>query len=254
MKWRLKKIALGIWLVFSVMMLSVVINGNGKTAMSNIEEEQPIYSVDTEEKVISLTFDINWAEKDNLKRILDIMDKYNIKGTFFIMGGWVNYSQENIDKLVDINERGHEIGNHSYMHPGFTKITDERMEEELKKTDEIIEKNIGKKPQLFRFPSGEYNKQCFQKVKGLGYTCIQWNVDSVDWKESGAEIEYNRIMKKVKPGSILLFHNNAKYTPDNLDKIIKELQEQGYVFKTVGEMIYKNDYNIDKEGIQHKNT
>ncbi len=79
------------------------------------------------------------------------------------------------------------------------------------------------------------------------------DVDSVDWKQAGAEVEYNRVMKKVSPGSILLFHNNAKYTPGNLDRIIKELQEGGYKFVTVGEMIYYNDYIINEKGEQIKN-
>ncbi|MBZ0311411.1 polysaccharide deacetylase family protein [Clostridium butyricum] len=253
MAWRFRKIAIDIGLIIAVIILSFTINDNIHSVMGDIKEEQPIYSVDTEEKTVSLTFDINWAEKDNLESILNILDKYNVKGTFFIMGGWVNYSEDNINKLIEINKRGNEIGNHSYMHPGFTKITFEKMKEELKKTDDIIEKYTGKKPELFRFPSGEYNKDCFEKVRGLGYTCIQWDTDSVDWKELGADVEYNRVMKKVKPGSIMLFHNNAKYTPENLEKIINELQKQGYVFKPVGEMIYKNDYTIDEQGIQHKN-
>ena len=253
MQWRFKKIAIDIGLIISVIILSFTMNNNIKSVMGDIKEDQPIYCVDIEEKFVSLTFDINWAEKDNLESILNILDKYNVKGTFFIMGGWVNYSNENVNKLVAINERGHEIGNHSYMHPGFTKITDEKIKEELNKTDNIIEKYTGKKPELFRFPSGEYNKDCFKKVSELGYKCIQWDADSIDWKELGADIEYKNIMKKVKPGSILLFHNNAKYTPDNLDRIIKELQNQGYVFKPVGEIIYRNDYNVDEKGIQHKN-
>lgn len=253
MAWRFRKIAIDIGLIIAVIILSFTINDNIHSVMGDIKEEQPIYSVDTSEKTVSLTFDINWAEKDNLESILNILDKYNVKGTFFIMGGWVNYSEDNINKLIEINKRGNEIGNHSYMHPGFTKITFEKMKEELKKTDDIIEKYTGKKPELFRFPSGEYNKDCFEKVRGLGYTCIQWDTDSVDWKELGADVEYNRVMKKVKPGSIMLFHNNAKYTPENLEKIINELQKQGYVFKPVGEMIYKNDYTIDEQGIQHKN-
>ena len=253
MAWRFRKIAIDIGLIIAVIILPFTINDNIHSVMGDIKEEQPIYSVDTAEKTVSLTFDINWAEKDNLESILNILDKYNVKGTFFIMGGWVNYSEDNINKLIEINKRGNEIGNHSYMHPGFTKITFEKMKEELKKTDDIIEKYTGKKPELFRFPSGEYNKDCFEKVSGLGYTCIQWDTDSVDWKELGADVEYNRVMKKVKPGSIMLFHNNAKYTPENLEKIINELQKQGYVFKPVGEMIYKNDYTIDEQGIQHKN-
>ena len=167
------------------------------------------------------------------------------------MGGWVNYSEDNVNKLKAIKEGGHEIGNHSYKHPSFTKIGADKMKEEIEKTNDIIEKYTGEKPKLFRFPSGDYNKDAFLKVRNLGYMTIQWDVDSVDWKELSAETEYNRVMKNVKPGSIILFHN-AKYTPYNLDRIIKELKDKGYEFKTVGEMIYLEDYSVDNQGIQHK--
>ena len=90
------------------------------------EKKLPIHSVNTEEKSIALTFDVNWAEKEYLNDILNIMDKYNVKGTFFVMGKWVNYPKENEDKLKLIYERGHEIGNHSYMHPNFLKISPDR--------------------------------------------------------------------------------------------------------------------------------
>lgn len=251
MVWKKKKIGLSLILIVLLMLMSI---GTSKTtqAVSNITEEEPIYCVDTNEKVVSLTFDINWAEKDNLQVILDILKKYNIKGTFFIMGGWVNYSQENVDKLMAIKEGGHEIGNHSYKHPLFSKIGPDRMKEEIEKTNDIIEKYTGERPKLFRFPSGDYNKAAFSKIRELGYKAIQWDADSVDWREVSAETEYNRVMKKVKPGSIVLFHNNAKYTPDNLDRIIKELKSKGYEFKAVGEMIYHENYIVDGEGIQHK--
>nr|WP_207713813.1 polysaccharide deacetylase family protein [Clostridium saccharobutylicum] len=240
-------------MIICLVFISIGINRTIKVSASEHEEE-PIYSVDTQDKVVSLSFDVNWAEKDNLESILTILKKYNVKGTFFIMGGWVNYSEDNVNKLKSIKEGGHEIGNHSYKHPSFTKIGEERMKEELKKTDDIIEKYTGDRPKLFRFPSGDYNKQAFLKVRNLGYMAIQWNADSVDWKELGAETEYKRVMKNIKPGSIMLFHNNAKYTPGNLERIIKELQSDGYTFKTVGEMIYSSNYSVDKEGIQHKNN
>ena len=76
--------------------------------------------------------------------------------------------------------------------------------------------------------------------------------DSVDRKEQGEEVEYNKVMKKVKAGSILLYHNNAKYTPSNLNRIIPELQKQGYKFVTVGELIYTEDAYVDKDGVQHR--
>ncbi|MDR3595569.1 polysaccharide deacetylase family protein [Clostridium sp.] len=251
MVWKKKRIGLNLILIILLILMSI---GASKTieVMSDIHEEEPIYCVDTNEKVVSLTFDVNWAEKDNLEVILDILKKYNIKGTFFIMGGWVNYSEDNVNKLKEIKEGGHEIGNHSYKHPSFTKIGEDRMKEEIEKTNDIIEKYTGERPKLFRFPSGDYNKAAFLKVRNLGYKAIQWDADSVDWKQISAEAEYNRVMKKVKPGSIILFHNNAKYTPGNLERIIKELKDKGYGFKCVGEMIYSDNYIVDNEGTQHK--
>ena len=250
MVWKIKRIGINLFLIFVLLAVSIGIN-KGISVMGNVREEEPIYCVDTNEKVVSLTFDVNWVEKDNIDVILSILKKYNIKGTFFIMGRWVDYSEENVNKLKAIKEGGHEIGNHSYKHPSFTKIGADKMKEEIDKTNAIIEKYTGDKPKLFRFPSGDYNKEAFLKVRNFGYMAIQWNVDSVDWKEASPEMEYNRVMKNVKPGSIILFHN-AKYTPQNLDRIIKELKDKGYEFKPVGEMIFFEDYNVDNQGIQHK--
>ena len=251
MKRVTKKIIVDLLLIICLMSVSIV-SDKSTQVMANIQEEAPIYCVDTKEKFVSLTFDINWAEKDNIQSILDILNKYNVKGTFFVMGGWINYSEDNVNKLKAIKEGVNEIGNHSYMHPSFTKIGEEKMQEELKKTDDIIEKYIGERPKLFRFPSGDYNKQAFSKVRSLGYMAIQWNADSVDWKELGADIEYNRIMKAVRPGAIMLFHNNAKYTPQNLNKIITKLTEDGYEFVTVSELIYDDNYYVDEKGEQIK--
>ena len=250
MVWKIKRIGINLFLIFVLLAVSIGIN-KGISVMGNVREEEPIYCVDTNEKVVSLTFDVNWVEKDNIDVILSILKKYNIKGTFFIMGRWVDYSEENVNKLKAIKEGGHEIGNHSYKHPSFTKIGADKMKEEIDKTNAIIEKYTGDKPKLFRFPSGDYNKEAFLKVRNFGYMAIQWDVDSVDWKEASPEMEYNRVMKNVKPGSIILFHN-AKYTPQNLDRIIKELKDKGYEFKPVGEMIFFEDYIVDNQGIQHK--
>jgi len=249
---RKNRTFIALLLICVLMMFSLIMKNTSKEVLINVTEEQPIFRVDRQDKSISLTFDINWAETEYLYSILDLLDKYNVKGTFFIMGGWVNYTPENKEKLLKIHEGGHEVANHSYIHPSFTKIGEERIKEELEKTDKIIEETIGVKTKLFRFPSGEYNKQSFNTVTALGYKCIQWDADSVDWKQSGSDIEYERIMKKVKPGSILLFHNNAKYTPENLDRIISNLQGEGYNFIPVGELIYNENYYIDEQGEQRK--
>lgn len=250
---RRYRVGLSLLLLFSIVIISIFFTEKAKYSSAEISNDKPIYRVKTEEKNLSLTFDINWAENDELYNILEVLDKYNVKATFFIMGGWVNFSEENRDKLIKIKGGGHEIGNHSYIHPMFSKITEERMKDELDKTNKIIEDTVEEKVKLFRFPSGDYNKRACEFISNQGMISIQWDVDSVDWKQASAEEEYNRVMKKVAPGSILLFHNNAKYTPSNLDRIIKELQEEDYKFVTVGEMIYYNNYLIDEKGEQIKN-
>ena len=178
------------------------------------DEEVFIKNGSRDKKLIALTFDDGPHPKET-NQVLDVLNKYNVKGTFFIMGGWINYTDDNKEKLKNIYNDGHEIGNHSYIHPNFVNITEERMNDELQKTEDIIYETIGCNTKLFRFPSGSYNEKALNYVLSKGYKCIQWDVDSVDWKQSGADVEYNRVMKNVKAGSILLFHNNAKYTPEN---------------------------------------
>ena len=247
-----KKVVIEVILLVLVIILSLVVNKRSISVSINETAKLPIFRVNTEEKEVALTFDINWAEEDHLDEILQILKKYDAKGTFFIMGGWVNYTDDNKEKLKNIYNDGHEIGNHSYIHPNFMNITEERMNDELKKTEDIIYQTIGYNTKLFRFPSGSYNEKALNYVMSKGYKCIQWDVDSVDWKQAGADVEYNRVMKNVKEGSILLFHNNAKYTPENLDRIINKLTGEGYKFLTVSELVYDDNYYIDENGVQNK--
>ena len=108
LEWKKVRIGLSLLLIVILIGGSFLINGKTKSTFGEVAEV-PIYSVDKEEKEIALTFDINWAENDYIYSILDTLDKYNVKGTFFVMGGWVNYSDENVVKLKKISERGHEI-------------------------------------------------------------------------------------------------------------------------------------------------
>lgn len=214
------------------------------------KDNKPIHCVDREDKKISLTFDVNWAENDYLYEILDLLDENNVKATFFIMGKWVIYPEGNREKLVEIHKRGHEIGNHSYVHPDFKNIGKERIIEEVKKTEEIIEKEVGVKTNLFRFPSGSYSQESLSVIHGLQYKSIQWDVDSVDWKGESKEREYKKVIDNVKGGSILLYHNNGKYTVENLKEIIPKLKSEGYEFVKISDIIYENSYEIDDNGKQ----
>ncbi|MGH4118565.1 polysaccharide deacetylase family sporulation protein PdaB [Clostridium sp.] len=206
----------------------------------------PIYNVDTKEKKIAISFDVSWGE-DKTGDILKILDKYNAKATFFIVGAWIDQYP---DKLKIMYESGHEIGNHSNKHPMMTTISKEKMINEIAITDAKIMSITGQGTTVFRCPSGEYNNLVVETVESTNHKCIQWDVDSIDWKEQGAEIEYNRIVKKTKPGSILLFHNNAKYTPENLPKILDYLKAEGYEFVKISDLIYKSNYYINGSGKQ----
>ncbi len=240
-----------LFVMIFILVLYCAMNGLFYRAASiTVISKQPIYRVNKSEKEISLTFDINWAEEDKIYEILDILKENDVKATFFLMGGWINYTPENSEKFLKIIEDGHEIGNHSYIHPIFTNITEEKMREEIEKTNKTFKDIGGIETNLFRFPSGAYDEKSIQLVETMGYKCIQWDVDSVDWKSKSAELEYKRVMDNVKEGSILLFHNNAKYTPENLKRIIPELKAKGYDFKTVGENILKENYIIDEKGEQ----
>ena len=221
-------------------------NWKTKGAFLTNQRKLPIYSVDTKEKKIAITFDASWGD-DRTEDILKTLDKYNAKATFFVVGAWIDQYPAMLKKL---NEKGHEVGNHSNKHPIMTTISKEKMIEEIAATDAKIMSITGKQTTLFRCPSGEYNDLVIGTVKSTNHYCIQWDADSIDWKEEGAEIEYNRIIKKTRPGSILLFHNDAKYTPENLIKILEHFKSEGYEFVTVSDLIYKNNYYINESGKQ----
>lgn len=251
LKWRGVKAFLALGALILVIGLSYIFKTDN-LKVSGEKYEVPIYSVNTNEKQVAISFDVNWAEHDYLEGILDILDKYNVKATFFIMGGWVNYSEENVTKLKSIYDRGNEIGNHSYIHPNFSTISEQRMKDEIEKTNKTIKEITGDEPKLFRFPSGDYNKKSCEYVKSLNMVPIQWSVDSVDWKEDGEEIEFKRVRDNLKEGSIILFHNNAKYTVNNLDKLLSYLEDKGYKVVTVGDLIYHEDSYIDEKGTQYR--
>lgn len=213
------------------------------------KEQVPIFSVKKEEKVVSITFDMNWGE-DYTKEILEVLDKHEVKATFFVMGKWAIYPEENRDILKSIYSKGHEIGNHSYLHPMFSKISKERMEKEIKDTNKVIKEIIGEDTKLFRFPSGDFNSLGVKVVENMGMYPIQWDVDSVDWKNIGEAYEFKRVKDNIKPGSIILYHNTGRYTAKNVDKLLTYLKSQGYAVKPTGEMIFRENYIIDNNGLQ----
>ncbi len=208
----------------------------------------PIYCVDTDEKKVAISFDAAWGA-DDTDELLRILRENDVKTTFFMCGYWVDDYPEEVMKIASA---GHDLGNHSATHPHMSAISKEQIEEELKKTHEKVYDLTGIEMDLFRPPFGEYTNTVIETAQELGYYTIQWDVDSLDWKEYGVEHEINQVLnhKHLGNGSIILFHNDAKYTPAALDSIIKGLKEKGYDIVPLSELIIRENYTIDHEGRQ----
>ena len=245
----LKKLILSICIVILASILIVGSLFSIKQSMAQIPEKKvPIYCVDRDDKKIAISFDAAWGQTYT-EDILKTLEKYNVKSTFFLVGFWVDKYPDLVKKIYG---QGHEIGNHSSTHPKMSTLSDAKIKEELESTSEKIQKITGKKPIVFRPPFGDYDNDMLRVCSDLGYYTIQWDVDSLDWKEIGVEHVVDKVVKNVKSGSIVLFHNNAKYITGYLPLIIEKLQEEGYKIVPVSELIYKKDYLIDSTGKQKK--
>lgn len=208
----------------------------------------PIYSVDTEEKKISLTINCAW-NADDIDRILDTLSKYETKVTFFMVGEWVDKYPEAVKKIAD---QGHEIGNHSDTHPHVNQMTFEKNEEQIKLCADKIEKLTGKRSVLYRGPYGEYNDVVIKAAENQNHKTIQWSLDTLDYKGLTQSQMWDRLKDKLKAGDIILMHNGTEHTAEALDKIIYNIKEKGFEIVPVSELIYNENYSIDANGMQRQ--
>lgn len=209
--------------------------------------ELPVYNVDTEEKVLSISFDAAWGNA-NTEGIMDILDQYGVKTTFFLVGFWAEKYPELVAELV---ARGHEIGNHSATHPHMAQMTDAQIREELRQCSELVRSITGTPTTLFRPPYGEYNDSVVRVSREEGYECVQWNVDSLDWKNLGAQDMVKRCTQSVNPGDIVLFHNDSKYILEALPQILEYYTQAGYKIVPVSQILLQGETWIDYAGEQH---
>lgn len=220
------------------------------TAASAAARKLPIYSVERSDKTISISFDAAWGNEDT-QTLIDILNQHKIHATFFVVGQWVDKYPESVKALADA---GNEVMNHSDTHPHMPSLSREKMLEQITAADDKIQKVTGVRPILFRPPYGDYNNAVVETLESSGHYPIQWSVDSLDWKGiSAAQIQKN-VLTKVQSGSIILFHNAAKHTPEALPGLLDNLQKQGYHIVPISQLIYKDNYTIDHAGMQHPAT
>lgn len=206
----------------------------------------PIYNVDRSDNLISLTFDCAWND-DDIDDIIKVLADYNCISTFFVVGDWAEKYPEAVKKL---SKAGHEIANHSYNHKMYSKLSKADMIADMDKCDAIIENLIGQKTNLFRPPSGDYNSAVVQACRETGRFPIQWDVDSLDYRDYTAQEITNRVVSKTVSGSIILMHNGTPNTYTALLDILPSLTNKGFKFVPVSQIIYKENYTIDHAGKQ----
>jgi len=208
----------------------------------------PIYSVETPEKKLSISFDAAWGA-DDTDILLQILKDNDVLATFFLCGTWVDKYPEDVKKLA---AAGHDIANHGNKHAHSTKLNLEQNKAEIQGCHDKILAVTGIEANLFRPPYGEYNNTVITAAEELNYFTIQWDVDSHDWMKKGVDYEINQVLnhKNLRNGSIILFHNDAKFTPQTLDSIIKGLKEKGYELVPISQLIYTDNFEIDSTGRQ----
>ncbi len=204
---------------------------------STSSEPKAIYSVNTQNKQIALTFDISWGEK-RPEPILDILDQSGLNGkvTFFLSSPWSESHPEIVQRIV---ESGYEIGSHGHKHVNYSKLPDEEIEAQIKKAHEILTKLTNQEPKLIRTPNGDFDGRVLKIANRLGYTVIQWDTDSFDWTNPGVDEIVKRVSEKVHPGDIILMHasDTCLQTHEALPILIKHLKQEGYTFVTISELI-----------------
>ena len=203
------------------------------------KELQVIREGDRNSMKIALTFD-DGPHPYRTDDILNLLEKYKIKATFFVVGENVSYYPEPFKRTVAM---GHEIGNHTYHHTPLSDTCEKTVTEEIAQTDEIIFKTVGLHPKLFRPPEGSYGEHALKTAQSMGMRMILWTVDTRDWERPPAEAIVENVMKNVRGGSILLFHDymhKTAHTMEALEILLPKLLERGFEFVTVSELIDGN--------------
>jgi len=213
--------------------------------------KMPICSVETEEKAVTITFDAAWGAA-NTRAILKTLEHYDICATYFVTGLWAEKYAEELGELAASGRV--EIGTHSNTYPHMTKLTKKQTELELTTSVSILKGAAGHEISLFRAPYGEYSDALLSAAEACGLYSIGYDIDTLDSEGLSSYDITSRVLAQVKPGSIVRMSDDGKNTPEALPAIIQGLKNKGYSFKTVGNLIYKDDFSVGETGKQIRQT
>lgn len=224
-------------LVLSVLVFSVgalCLSANEQNVTTDGEGER-IYRSAEDGKGVSLMFNVYWGTEE-VYGILEILEKYNAKATFFIGGCWAD---DNVECLKDIHNQGHEIGNHGYFHKDHSRLDIVNNQREISQCNRFIELAIGEKPRLFAPPSGAYGDAMLTACNALGMRTILWSKDTIDWRDKDAKLIYKRAIQDVQCGDFILMHP-MKETVAALEDILRYYSERSLEMVTVSENLQEN--------------
>ena len=223
-----------------------VVNAPVVVETAAAQRQLPIYNVQRDDNLVAISFDAAWGNEDT-QQLIDILEQYQVKTTFFVVGDWVDKYPESVKAL---HEAGHEIMNHSKNHAHYNSLSTEQIIADVNACNDKIEAITGVRPTLIRCPYGEYDDHVIAAIRSIGMEPIQWDVDSLDWKELSALEITKRVTEKVKSGSICLFHNAALHTPEALPSILQYFKENGFTVVPISKVILTGDYYMDHAGMQ----
>jgi peptidoglycan-N-acetylmuramic acid deacetylase len=206
-----------------------------------LEEYGAYYADPSGEKNIYLTFD-NGYEEGYTPQVLDVLKEKEVPATFFVTGHYVETEPELVSRMVD---EGHIIGNHSYHHPDFSVLTKEAMKKELDELEQkVSEVSDQKELKFLRPPKGIFSEDSLRWTKELGYIHIFWSIAFKDWEtasQKGWEYAYEEVMGQIHPGAIILLHAVSKDNAEALEKLITDLEADGYVFKSLDDLVLRDE-------------
>lgn len=195
----------------------------------------PVFQGPADQKKVSLTINVAWGEAE-LPAMLRILKERGVKATFFFDGAWVKKFPEFVK---EIHAAGHEIANHGLYHGHPLQMSREELKRLIVENHQLLAGVIGTEPaKLFAPPYGEFNEEIVAVAGNLGYRTIMWTIDTIDWQRPAPEVIIRRVLDKIKAGAIILMHPTVP-TVQALDRIIRELQGQGYALVTISELLKK---------------
>ncbi len=210
-------VTLGLSLMIGVTAATVAITSTVKAVQTAAEPRKiPVYRVESDKKQVAISFDAAWGNEQT-EDLLKILDEHKVKATFFLVGKWVD---DFPDDVKSIAAHGNDIGNHSDTHPHLPQVGENKTQAEIKACNDKIKKLTGKTPTLFRPPYGDYDNMVVDCVKSMGMYCVQWDVDSLDWK-------------------------------DPLPSIIEGIKDKGYEIVLIKDLIPEGEYYTDVQGELH---